>query len=185
MNVNRVISLILIVGMLICFSMRAEGISVKLRGKLTLAGILAGLTYITYTLVRQDRNTAEELQFRLGPPTRIIAFERGFEKWSVNYYRDYYYMFLNNRFIRKKAYSTFFLNQEASDLSGYNFLIYDISNRQDIPRSIINKPTSVNPKWLSPFLWHQQLIPIPVSSDHLLSAGVHWQHLHLRLSHLK
>ena len=115
MKVNRAISFILIVGMVVCFSTRAEGISVKLRGKMTLAGILAGLTYVTYTLVRKDRHTAEELQFRLGPPTRIIEFERGFEKWSVNYYRDHYYMFLNNRFIRKKAYSTFFLNQEASN----------------------------------------------------------------------
>ena len=59
MKVNRAISLILIVGTVLCFSTRAEGISVKLRGKLTLAGILAGLTYVTYTLVRQDRDTAE------------------------------------------------------------------------------------------------------------------------------
>lgn len=185
MKVNRAISLILIVGMVVCFSMRAESVSVKLRGKLTLAGILAGLTYVTYTLVSQDRHTVEELQFQLGPPKRIIEFERGFEKWSINYYRDHYYMFLNNRFIRKKAYSTSFLNHEASDLLDQNFPIYNISKRQDYYRSIFNRCSSVNPKLLSPFLWHQQLIPKPVSSGLLLLEDGHLQHLHLRHSHLK
>ena len=184
MKVNRAISLLLIVGTVLCFSTRAEGISVKFRGKLTLAGILAGLTYVTYTLVRQDRDTAEALQFQLGPPTRIIEFERGFEEWRVNYYRDHYYMFLNNRFIRKKAYSTSFLNHDASDLLEQNFPLYDISDRQDFLRSL-NKRSSVNPKWLSPLLWHQPLIPIPASSDLLLLEGVHSLHQRLQLSHLK
>lgn len=184
MKVNRAISLLLIVGMVVCCSMRAEGISVKLRGKLTLAGILAGFAYVTHTLVRQDRHTAEELQFQLGTPKRIIEFERGFEEWSVNYYRDHYYMFLNNRFIRKKAYSTSFLNHDASNLLEQNFPIYDIADRQDFFKSL-NKRSSVNPMWLSPLLWHQSLIPIPVSSDLHLLEGVHSPHLHLRHSHLK
>ncbi len=184
MKVNGAISLLLIVGMVVCFSMRAEGISVKLRGKLTLAGILAGFAYVTHTLVRQDRHTAEELQFQLGPPKRIIEFERGFEEWSVNYYRDHYYMYLNNRFIRKKAYSTSFLNHDTSNLLEQNFPIYDIADRQDFLRSI-NKRFSVNPMWLSPLLWHQPLIRIPASSDLHLLEGVHSPHQSLRHSHLK
>ena len=184
MKLNKAISLILILGMVGCFSMPAEGISVKLRGKLTLAGILAGLAYVTHSLVRHDRHTGEELQFKLGTPNRIVEFERGFEKWRVNYYQDYFYMYLNNRFIRKKAYSTSFLNHDGSDLSDQKLSMYDISDRQGYLRSI-NMTSSVNPMWLSPFLWHQQLIPKPVSFDlHLLEA-VHLQHLHQRHSHLK
>ncbi len=184
MKVNKAISLILIVGMVGCFSIRAEGISVKLRGKLTLAGILAGLAYVTHTLVRQDRHTGEKLQFKLGTPKRIVEFERGFEKWSVNYYHDHFYMFLNNRFIRKKAYSTSFLNHDTSDLLDQNIPMYDISDRQELLRSI-NMPSSVNPKWLLPFLWHEPLIPIPVSSDLLLLEAAHLQHLNQPHSHLK
>lgn len=184
MNVKKAISLILIVGMVLCFGLHAEGISVKLRGKLTLAAILAGLTYVTHTLVRHDRQSGEELQFKLGTPKRIVEFERGFEKWSVNYYQDCFYMFLNNRFIRKKAYSTSFLTHDRFDLLNQNIPMYDISDRQGFLRSI-NMPSSVNPKWLSPFLWHQQLIPKLVSSDlHLLEAS-HLQHLHQPHSHLK
>lgn len=184
MNLNKTISLILIIGLVLCFCIPAESISVKLRGKLTLAGILAGLTYATYTLVRIDRHTAQELQFQLGTPQRIIQFERGFEKWSVNYYQDHFYMFLNNRFIRKKAYSTSSLMEQSSVTSDYNFSRNDFSDRQEFS-IYINMPSSVNPKWLSPFLWHQQLILTPVSSDLHLLEDVHSLHRRLPLSHLK
>ena len=78
----------------------AESISIKLRGKIALAGILSGLAYTTYTLIKRDRRAAEKLQLQLGPPERVVQFERGFDLWRVNYYREQCYIFRNNRLIK-------------------------------------------------------------------------------------
>ena len=78
----------------------ADSISVKLRGKIALAGILSGLAYATHTLVKRDRRAVEELRLHLGPPERIVQFERGFDLWRIDYYEERCYMFRNNRFIK-------------------------------------------------------------------------------------
>ena len=78
----------------------AEGISVKLRGKIALGGILSGLAYTTYALVTRDKRAAEKLQLHLGPPDRIIQFERGFDRWRIDCYKEQCYLFRNNLLIK-------------------------------------------------------------------------------------
>ena len=155
----------------------AESISVKLRGKIALAGILSGLAYLTHTLVKRDRQAMEKLEFRLGPPDRVVQFERGFDLWRINYYREQSYLFRNNRFVPKKGLKVPFSysiepfhwngwnNKSASDLP-----IFQSSRLRLLP-SFIDTPVSRNPKWSRLYLWHLQPAPRPVSSDlYLLEA---------------
>ena len=81
----------------------AEGISVKLRGKIALGGILSGLAYTTYMLVTRDKRATEKLQLHLGPPDRVVQFERGFDRWRINHYGEQCYVFRNNRWVGKTA----------------------------------------------------------------------------------
>ena len=78
----------------------AEGVSVKLRGKIALAAILSGLAYMTHALVTRDRRAVEEMRLQLGPPERVVRFERGFDVWRIDHYGEQCYMFRNNRFIK-------------------------------------------------------------------------------------
>ena len=173
MNIKKSLCLILIACLILNLSLSAEGLSLKLQGKLALAGILSGLAYLTHTLVKRDRLAAEDLQAQLGPPERIIQFERGFDQWDVHYYREHSYFFLNNRFIRKKTHKAFFLNQASPDLEfiGQGLILHK-TKRSDNPFSLTYKPFSLNPKWLSLYPLHQQRVPQPVSFyPRLLEVG--------------
>ncbi len=173
MNAKKSLCFILIACLIWNLSLSAEGISVKLRGKLALVGILSGFAYLTHTLVKRDRHAAENLQIQLGPPERIIQFERGFEQWDVHHYREHSYFFLNNRFIRKKTHKAFFLNQVSPDLEfiGHSLSPHRIG-RSDNPFFLTYKPFSVNPRWLSLYPLHQQRVPQPVSLyPRLLEVG--------------
>ena len=92
------------IGLMLCLiwglTPPAESISVKLRGKIALGGILSGLAYVTYALVTHDKRAAEKLQLHLGPPDRVIRYERGFDQWRINYYGEQCYLFRNNLFIK-------------------------------------------------------------------------------------
>ena len=163
---------------MICFlgniSLSAEGISVKLRGKLALVGILSGIAYLTHTLVKHDTQTRQILQAQLGPPKRTIQIERGFNRWIVNYYRRDTYYFLNNRFIRKKTTNASFLNQLSPNFTEQGLLTY--SNLQcDVPfplHAFTYTSASVNPRWWPLCLWHPPITLPPVTPYlHLLEAG--------------
>ena len=84
----------------------AESISVKLRGKIALAGILSGLAYATHALVKNDKRAVEKLQRHLGPPDRVVQFERGFDLWRTEHYGEYRYIFRNNRLRKIKLVET-------------------------------------------------------------------------------
>jgi len=96
---RKVCAFVLIVCLISGLTPTAESISVKLRGKIALGGILSGLACVTYALVTRDKRAAEKLQLHLGPPDRVIQFERGFNRWRVNYYGKQCYLFRNNLFI--------------------------------------------------------------------------------------
>ena len=96
---KKVCAFVLIVCLISGLTPTAESISVKLRGKIALGGILSGLAYATYALVTRDKRAMEKLQLHLGPPDRVIQFERGFDRWRVNYYGEQCYLFRNNLFI--------------------------------------------------------------------------------------
>ena len=74
----------------------AHSISVKTQGKLALVAILGGVAILTKYLVRRDKQTIEALHARLGPPERIIEFERGFDRWRVEWYGNRRYLFRND-----------------------------------------------------------------------------------------
>ena len=96
---KRACAFVLIVCLITTSTPAAEGISVKLRGKIALGGILSGLAYTTYVLVTRDRRATEKLQLRLGPPDRVVQFERGFDRWRIDAYGEKCYLFRNNLFI--------------------------------------------------------------------------------------
>lgn len=111
MNVKKALKIIVITCLIWNFSLSAEGISVKLRGKLALVGILSGAAYLTHRLVKHDIQGAESVKSQLDTAEHITQVERGFDKWEIHHFPEQTYYFLNNRFIRKKASNTFFLNQ--------------------------------------------------------------------------
>ena len=131
-------------------SLSAEGLSTKLRGKLVLAGVLSSVAILTRTLVTRDRHDAEKLQAQLGPTEQIIQIERGFDKWEVHYYGTQSYFFMNNRFIRKRGSTPFFLSQTSLDYMRWRAAPYSLPS-WDKPFSTFLSDTSVsmNPKWWS------------------------------------
>ena len=78
------ISIFLLVLWIVCgLTPAAEGISRKLRGKIALGVILSGVAYTTHALIKHDRQATEKLRHRLGPPDRVVQFERGFDLWRI------------------------------------------------------------------------------------------------------
>ncbi len=148
----------------------AESLSVKLRGKIALAGILSGLAYATHVLVKRDRRATEKLEFRLGPPDRIVQFERGFDMWRINYYTEQCYLFQNNRFVK-----TVHCSSLQPRYQRFEYQIPDrlkTSQSKFTPPFLIDTPVSRNPKWLQLSLLPPQRVPQFVSSDlHRLADG--------------
>ena len=164
MKVRKVLIFVLIVGILWNMSISAESISVKLRGKLALVGILSGVAFLTHTLVKRDMQTTEKMRYQLGRPERIIQFERGFDNWNFHYYNKHYYVFLNDRFIRKEVRVTSFPIQTSHDnLNNYFAPNYTSNWNRIVMTNVVNRTFSVRPMWLSPFLLHQQKDPQFVS----------------------
>lgn len=142
MNFKKSLNIFIIACLIWNFSLTAEGISVKLRGKLALAGILSGVAYLTHTLVKRDAQNAKRLKTQLGRAEQIIHTERGFDRWEIHHYPEQTYYFLNNRFIRKKVSADSFpFNQTSTDLIRWKLLSYNTSRLTDTT-------FSVNPKWL-------------------------------------
>lgn len=74
----------------------AHSISVKTQGKLALAVILGGVAILTKYLVEGDQKAVDALHGKLGPPERVVTFERGFDRWRIEWYGDRRYVFRNN-----------------------------------------------------------------------------------------
>ena len=73
-----------------------HSISVKTQGKLALVAILGGVAILTKYLVGRDQQTVESLHAKLGPPERVVKFERGFDQWRIEWYGTQRYIFRNN-----------------------------------------------------------------------------------------
>ena len=74
----------------------AHSISVKTQGKFALVAILGGAAILTKYLVGRDQQTVEALHAKLGPPQRVVKFERGFDQWRIEWYENRRYIFRNN-----------------------------------------------------------------------------------------
>ena len=73
-----------------------HSITVKTQGKLALVAILGGISILTKYLIRRDKQAIKALHAKLGPPDRIIEFERGFDQWRIEWYENQRYLFRNN-----------------------------------------------------------------------------------------
>lgn len=158
MNVKKALKIIVISCLIwnLCFS--AEGISVKLRGKLALAGILSTITYITYTLVKRDTQNAERKMSQLGQAEHIIQIERGFDNWEIHHYPNQSYYFKNNRYIRKRPLNTNFLHPTFfNSFRGSQFTINMSRQNRFISSIFTDMPVLTYPKWsqLYPLRQHQ------------------------------
>ena len=187
MNLKKTINLTLIACLIWNCSFPAEGISVKLKGKLALVGILSGVAYLTHTLVKRDTHAAEDVKSQLGQSEYIIQIERGFDKWEIHHFPEQTYYFLNNRFIRKKAANAFFLNQTFHNTFEWDLFLYQISNRNRVVCSALSDTSFLEtPKWLSLYPLRRLLIPqsaflYPLPLEDELWLGQDSPHSYLRL----
>ena len=165
---KKICAFVLIVCLISGLTPTAESVSVKLRGKIALGGILSGVAYATYALVKRDRQAAEKLQLHLGPPDRVIQFERGFDRWRIDYHGERCYLFRNNLFIRTVPCAS--LQSDFSDR--WTFEPPSIAKRSGAKREsqafkkpfLIDTPVSGSPTWLRLYLWRPQRAPQFVSS---------------------
>lgn len=147
----------------------AESVSVKLKGKIALGGILSGLAYVTYALVTRDKRAAEKLQLHLGPPDRVIQFERGFDRWRINYHGEQCYLFRNNRLVDKNVLkvscsypierlSWKTLGWKKGRVEGWdpNLPIFQPSGLSPF---LTDTPVSGRPKWSRLYLLRPQRVP--------------------------
>ena len=169
---KKVCAFVLIVCLIYGLTPSAESVSVKLRGKIALGGILSGLAYVTYTLVTRDKQAVEKLQLHLGPPDRVIQFERGFDRWHISAYGEQCYLFRNNRLVGKKALKGSCSTEwkegkmegwgpQSSSLPIFQSNTFQPSNQTPF---LIDTPASGNPTWLWLCLSRPQRVPQSVSS---------------------
>ena len=164
---KKVWAFVLIVCLMCGLVPTAESVSVKLRGKIALGGILSGIAYVTYRLVKNDKRASEKVWLHLGPPDRVIQFERGFDRWRIAYYGKQCYLFRNNLLIKTGPCVTL-----QSDFSKrWTFAPPSIGGRcgfkPHLPGDsvgLIDIPVSGHPKWLPLCLSHPQRAPQFVSS---------------------
>ena len=186
--VNRKICAAALIFCLICgWTPTAESISVKLRGKIALAGILSGLAYATHVLVKRDRRATEKLESRLGPPDRVVQFERGFDAWRINYYRRQCYLFRNNRLVKIVPCTN--LRSQYPRYTYQTRVHLRTNTRNSMPPFLIDTPVLVPPKWLQPYPLHPlqapRLVsfdPYPLGDEGLLCSLSSWSSRRLRLS---
>ena len=154
---EKVCAIVLMLCLMWGLTPAAEGISVKLRGKIALAGILSGLAYGTYTLVTRDRRAVEKLRLHLGPPERVVQYERGFDLWRIDYYEEQCYMFRNNRFIKSTPCVDLKSEHQAH-------IRVETCTCKFMPPFLIDTPVLVTPRSLRLCPLHLQRVPQFVSS---------------------
>lgn len=180
---RKICAIVLILCLIWGLAPAAESISVKLRGKIALGGILSCIAYVTHTLVKRDKRAVEELHLRLGPPDRVVQFERGFDLWRIDSYGKQFYVFRNNRLMPEKPLKVVCSTYDAP-LNSIERLRWKggspeerregwkkcssnlpIFQSSDILPFLIDTPFSRNPKWLPLYPLHPQRAPRLVSSD--------------------
>ena len=175
---RKICAIVLIFCLIWGLAPAAESISVKLRGKIALGGILSCLAYVTHTFVKRDKRAVEELHLRLGPPDRVVQFERGFDLWRIDAYGKQSYMFRNNRLMSEKPLKAYDMPPTSIErlrwrggspeerMEGWkkctsNLPVFQSS---DILPFLIDTPVSRHPKWLQLYPSHLRRAPRLVSS---------------------
>ena len=186
---KKICAFVLIVCLIYGLTPSAESVSVKLRGKIALGGILSGLAYATYTLVTRDKRAAEKLQLHLGPPDRVIQFERGFDRWRINDYGELCYLFRNNRLVGRETLKVSCSietllwrtlkwkngRMEEWGPQSSNLPTFQPSNQpSSLSPFLIDTPVSDRPTWLRLCLSRPQRVPQFVSSYLYRLEAEHW-----------
>ena len=173
------------IGLILCLIVglapTAAGVSVKLRGKIVLGGILSGLAYGTHKLVTRDRRAAENLRVHLGTPDRVIQFERGFDRWRINVYGERCYLFRNNRSLRT-APCISLPPRERGD-TPQTLARLEVNTRKFVAPFLIDTFSSRNPRWSRLYLSRPHPAPQFVSSYLYRLADEHSLGLQRSLSH--
>ena len=171
---KKICAFVLIVCLICGLTPNAESVSVKLRGKIALGGILSGLAYVTYTLVTRDERAAEKLQLHLGPPDRVIQFERGFDRWRIDSHGEQCYLFRNNLFLKTgpctnilgkfKPVARNVMEGGSTEKSFiHQTALTEPQGKLKNP-FLIDMPVSDHPTWLRLYLSRPQRVPQFVSS---------------------
>ena len=95
-DAKKLICYLVVIALFLSPISTAHGVSVKTQGKLALVAILGGVAILTKYLVGRDHQAAKALHAKLGPPERVIEFERGFDRWRIEWYGNQRYIFQNN-----------------------------------------------------------------------------------------
>ena len=164
MNTKKILTFVIVTLLMLNMNFTADGFSVKLRGKLALAGILSGAAILTISLVKHDREVSENLLSELGRAEAIWKIDRGFDAWYVHQFKEQSYYFLNNRYIQEKPPNIFlgsFLESSPIGSIDKELKLKNIvKNREYMPPSLIDTTFLANPRWLSFSLSHQQRVPL-------------------------
>ena len=94
---KKMVCIIIICGIIFVPLTKADAqlIDTKMQGKLSLVILLTGLAVLTKMLVNNDKKEVEELHSVLGPPDRVIEFQKGFDTWRIEWYGEKGYLFRN------------------------------------------------------------------------------------------
>ena len=166
MKTKKLLALVILILLVLNMNFTAEGFSVKLRGKLALAGILSGAAILTISLVKHDREVSENLLSELGHAEAIWKIDRGFEAWYVHQFKEQSYYFLNNRYIQEKP-TNIFLGSflDSSPISSIDKELKRenmAKNREYMSPTLIDTIFLANPTWLSFSFSHQRRAPLSV-----------------------
>ena len=162
MNTKKILTFVIVMLLMLNISFTADGFSVKLRGKLALAGILSGAALLTISLVKHDREVSENLLSELGRAEAIWKIDRGFDAWYVHQFKEQSYYFLNNRYIQdiQEGPPNIFLrfSLESSPIGSIGKELKHenrAKNREYMTPTLIDTIFLANPRWLSFSLSHQ------------------------------
>ena len=166
MKSKKLLALVIVTLLMLNMNFTADGLSVKLRGKLALAGILSGAALLTISLVKHDREVSENVLSELGRTEYIWKIDRGFDVWHIHQYKEKSYYFLNNRYIQEKPPNLFLGSPLSSSPIGFidkaSKLEYKAKDIANFTLCFIDTPFSANSMWLSFSLSHQQRVPLSV-----------------------
>ena len=176
MKTKKLLALVIVTLLMLNMNFTADGLSVKLRGKLALAGILSGAAILTISLVKHDREVSENVLSELGRAESIWKIDRGFDAWYVHQYKEKSYYFLNNRYIQERPpnifLGSFLASSPISSIGKKLKLAHKAKDRAYFTSCFIDTPFLANSMWLSFSLSHQQRVPLSVFLyQHQLADG--------------
>jgi len=97
---KKILCILLAVSLLLAPLARAQCkfLDTKTRGKLSLVVLLTGIAIVTDLLVNFDRKNVDKLHAKLGQPDKTLEFQKGFDRFRIEWYGEKKYLFRNGVF---------------------------------------------------------------------------------------